>query len=117
MCGVSECDRETSIREVLTAKMGRRNTGNKKVINTLTSNVSGSRVSPKTVTVYLLIIITPPLRSTPNCMLFLFFNKNLDIKNHNLGLQCSNFDWEIGCPVEKSYFYSKLTGDAISTST
>jgi hypothetical protein len=30
VCGVSEGDCETSIREVLAAKMGRSNTGNKK---------------------------------------------------------------------------------------
>ena len=40
VCGVSECDRETSVREVLSAKIGRSNTGNKHFINTLTRNVS-----------------------------------------------------------------------------
>jgi hypothetical protein len=44
VCDVPECDRESSIREVLAAKMGRSNTGNKKVIKSLTRNVSGSKV-------------------------------------------------------------------------
>ena len=63
----------------------------KEGIYTVMRNVYGSKFSPKTVKVYLLMSITSPLPlSTPDRTLFLFFffEENIDTKNQSVILIC-----------------------------